>query len=163
VAQKMSKNESQKGLLCIREFIQMILNTKVLVLSLQKRWGLEHQSCVNKETMKFNRKLSKYLKSFEHAHYIEVKYDRKCHARLGLHLNAKGKEYVAKELVTFIKAQQNSSEQTVLPLHWKKTQRQDEIKKCKSREHITSKKHLAISFVEIDKQQGKMPATLQSK
>jgi adenosine deaminase len=95
--------------------------------------------------MNFNRKLSKYLKSFEHVHYIEVKYDRKCHTRHGLHLNAR-----AKELVTFIKVQPNRSEQTVLPLHWKKTQRQDGIKKCKNRERITSEEHLAISSVETN-------------
>jgi hypothetical protein len=116
-----SKNESRTGLLCIRKFIQMNLNTNVHVLSLPKRWDLEDQSCVNKENMNFNRKLSKYLKSFEHVHYIEVKYDRKYQTIHGLHLNAKGKEYVAIELVNFIKVQPNRRERTVLPLHWKKT------------------------------------------
>jgi hypothetical protein len=51
-----SKNESQKGLLCIQKFVQTNLNTNVFVLNLPKRWDLEDQSCMNKETMKFNRK-----------------------------------------------------------------------------------------------------------
>ncbi|PNF27502.1 hypothetical protein B7P43_G04277 [Cryptotermes secundus] len=156
-----SKNETQKGLLGIRKFIQTNLNTNVFVLSLPKRWDLEDQSCVNKEISQFNRKLSKYLKPFDHARYIEVKCDRKCHTRHGLHLNARGKEYIAKQLVMFIKVQPNRMEQIVLPLHWKKTQRQDGIKT--SREPTNSGKHLAISSGEADKQQGKTPTTLPSK
>jgi hypothetical protein len=80
-----------------------------------------------------------------------------------LDLNAKGKEYVAKQLVTLIKVQTNKSEQTVLPLDWKKTPRQDEIKKCKNKDHISSEEDLEIISVEIDKQQGKIPAMLFSK
>ena len=158
-----SKNESQEGLLGIRKFIQTNLNMTVFVLNLPKRWDLEDQSCVNKEISQFNRKLSKYWKPFEHARYIEVKCDSKCHTRHGLHLNARGKEYIAKQLVTFIKVQPNRMEQTVLPLYWKKTQRQDGIKRCTSREPTTSGEHLAISSGEANKQQGKTPTTLPSK
>jgi hypothetical protein len=38
-----SKNESQKSLSGVWKFIQMNLNTNVLVLNLLKRWDLEEQ------------------------------------------------------------------------------------------------------------------------
>jgi hypothetical protein len=65
--------------------------------------------------------------------------------------------------VTLIKVQPNKSEQTVLPLDWKMTPRQDEIKKCKNKDRISSEEDLEIISVEIDKQQGKLPAMLLSK
>jgi hypothetical protein len=72
---------------------------------------------VNTEITNFNRKVGKCLKSFDHAHHIEINCDRKYHSRYGLHLNSKGKEYVAKQLVTFIEMKSNKNEQTVIPLN----------------------------------------------
>jgi hypothetical protein len=121
---------------------------------------LEDQSCVNKEVKNFNRKLGKHLKLLECAHYIEINYDRKHHTRHGLHLNAKGKEYVAKQLVSFIKDTSNKSEQTVLPLNWKMTQMKGEMRMCKSKNCISSKEDLEISSLDEGKQQGKIPTML---
>jgi hypothetical protein len=87
-------------------------------MNLPKRWDLEEHSCVNEEVVTFKRKLSKYLMLFKHVHYMEVMYDRKFHTRQGLHLNAKGKEHAARQLVDYMKTQAIRREQTVIPLVW---------------------------------------------
>jgi RNase H-fold protein (predicted Holliday junction resolvase) len=114
-----SRNESQKGLLHVWKFILMTSNTNVIVMGLPKRWDLEEHSCVNEEVVKFNRKLSKYLKQSQHANYLEVANDRKLYTRHGLHLNTNGKEHAASQIMDKIKAQATSNELTVIPLAWK--------------------------------------------
>jgi hypothetical protein len=136
----------------------MNLNAHVFVLSLPKRWDLEDQSCVNKETMNFNRKLGKHLKSFVHAHYVEVNCDRK-YTRHGLRLNLKGKEYVAKQLITFIEMKLNKNEKTVIPLNWKK----DKIEKGDSKDRISAEEVLVTLSEDERKQHGKICSSLLSK
>jgi hypothetical protein len=151
---EVSKNESLKGLVGVRKFIQINSNTNVIVMNLPKRWDLEEHSCVSEEVVKFNRKLSKYL-MFQHAHYMEVICDRKLHTTQGLHLNAKGNEHIARQSVDYIKAQITSKEQTIIPLAWKESQRQDNRNKGKNREHIILENHLTTPSVELEKLQEK--------
>jgi hypothetical protein len=98
-----SRNESTKGLSQIRNFVRINKNTNIMVLNLPNRQDLDATSCLNQEIKVFNRKLGKYMKSFDHASSVEVKFDREQYTRHGFHLNKKGKESVTNWLVTVIK------------------------------------------------------------
>jgi hypothetical protein len=117
---------------------------------------------VDKEALSFNRKLGKQLKLFEYAHFVDVNYDRKYHTRHGLHLNIKGKEHVAKQPQTTIKAILNKSVKTVIPLNWKKSQLEDETRMCKNKGCNSHKEDLGTSFTCEERQSGRILPTLPS-
>jgi hypothetical protein len=79
---------------------------------------------------------------------------RKYHTGHGLHLNSKGKEYVAKQLFTFIETKSNKNEQTVIPLNWKKAQTKDKIEKNESKDNISSEEIQVTLSVDEGKQNG---------
>jgi hypothetical protein len=110
---------------------------------------------VNKETINFNRKLAKHLKLFEHAYHIEINCDTKYHTRHGLRLNLKGKEYVAKQLITSLETKLNKNEKTVIPLNWKKGQKKDKTEKRDSEDHISAEEVLVTLSEDERKQHGK--------
>jgi hypothetical protein len=85
------KNEVNAGLSQIRKFVEKHKNTNVLVMELSDWCDLSANSCVNVVCKGFNRKLRKYMQSFEHASVLEVNYKRSQYTRRGLHLNNKGK------------------------------------------------------------------------
>jgi hypothetical protein len=95
------KNEAQKSIKQIREFVRSNLNTNVIVINLPYRRDLVEQSCVNKEIDNYNRRLGKHLKGFDHVYYKVINYERKFHTKHGMHLNTIGKEYVASQLSLF--------------------------------------------------------------
>jgi hypothetical protein len=86
-----SRNESTKGLSQIRNSVRINKNTNIMVMNLPNRQDLHATSRVNQEIKVFNRKLGKYMKSFDHASSVEVKFDREQYTRHGFHLNKKGK------------------------------------------------------------------------
>ena len=92
-----SRNDSQKGLCQIRNFVERHSQTNVLIVNVPNRYDLEARSCVNYEVNAFNRKLDKHMKSFQNAAAVEVTSDRDHFTQHGLHLNSKGKEQAAKE------------------------------------------------------------------
>jgi hypothetical protein len=79
-------------------------------------------SCVNQEIKVFNTKLGKYMKSFDHASSVEVKFDRKHYTRHGLHLNKKGKELATNWLVTVIKGTFVKNKRIPISVIWKEGQ-----------------------------------------
>jgi len=97
------RNESQKGLCQIRNFVERHSQTDVLILNVPNRFDLEAHSCVNYEVNAFNRKLDKYMKSFQNATTVEVTSDRNHFTKHGLHLNRKEKEQAAKTIASSIK------------------------------------------------------------
>jgi hypothetical protein len=70
-------------------------------------------------------------------------------------LNSKGKEYVAKQLVTFIQMKTNKNEQTVIPLNWKKAQTKDKMKKCESKDCDSSEEVPVTLSLDDGKQYGR--------
>ena len=56
-----SRNETDKGLIQIRNSVNKNTNTNVLVMNLPHRHDLEQKSRVNDEMKRFNRKLKKIM------------------------------------------------------------------------------------------------------
>jgi hypothetical protein len=70
------KNESQKCIKQISNFVQNNLHTNVIVLNLPTRRDLVDQSCVNNEIVSYNRRLGKYLKVFDSVILFKTVYIR---------------------------------------------------------------------------------------
>jgi hypothetical protein len=114
-----SRNESTEGLTEIGNFVKKNKNTNIRVINLPTRQDLEPTSCVNQEIKVFNRKLGKYMKSFDHASVVDIQLDREHHTRHGLHLNKKGKELVTNQLVIDMKGLSVKIQRTPIAMIWK--------------------------------------------
>jgi hypothetical protein len=90
-----------------------------MVINPPTRQDLEPTSCVNQEIKVFNRKLGKYMKSFDHTSIVDIKLGRAHHTRHGLHLNKKGKELVTNQLVIDMKGLFVKIQRTPIAMIWK--------------------------------------------
>jgi hypothetical protein len=61
------------------------------------RYDIEPIAYENKEVEKFNRRIEKHMKVFENTEVILVELDRRDFTKHGQHMNAKGKELLAKK------------------------------------------------------------------
>ena len=107
-----SRNESQKGLRQLRNFVEMHAQTNVLVA----------HYCFNYEVYTFNRKLGKHMKNFQHTSAIEFTSNRELFTKHGLHLNRKGKEQAAKTIVSSVKEIFKPQEKDPTKMRWKEKQ-----------------------------------------
>ena len=89
------KNESEKGLRQIRNFVENMKHTNVIVMSVPYKHDLAPNSCVNHEVKVYNRKLRKHLKVHDNLCVVEVDNERELYTRHGQHMNLKGKELIA--------------------------------------------------------------------
>ena len=106
------KNNSKQGLQNISKFVNKCNHTNVIVMTVPHRHDLISQSCVNKEVSYFNRQLKRRLKPFGNVSVIDVDTRRDLYTRHGLHLNGRGKEIVASQIVEEIerKLRKNATE-----------------------------------------------------
>jgi len=89
------QNESGNGLRQIRNFVENLKQTNVIVMSVPHRHDLAPNSCVNQEVKVYNRKLIKLLKVQENTCVLEVDTEHDLFTRHGLHMNRKGKQHIA--------------------------------------------------------------------
>lgn len=108
------KNETQKGLLQIKNFVENHNQTNIIVMSIPHRYDLQINSCVNNYIKVFNRKLREHWKVFDNALLIKVNLDTNQFTRHGLNLNSLGKEQSTKKIVSTI--QDISNEKKIDPI-----------------------------------------------
>jgi hypothetical protein len=79
----------------IRKCIQKCAHTNVLILNACERCDILTSSCVNKEAVHYNRKMSKLIKCFDYAQMVKV--DLQCEHFMahGTHVNRQGKDISA--------------------------------------------------------------------
>ena len=118
-----SRNETQKGLCQIRNFVEKHSQTNVLVVNVPNRFDLGAHSCVNYEVKAFNRKLDKHMKSFQNPATVKVTSDRDHFTQHGLHLNRKGKEHAAKTIASSIKEIFKPQKKDPINMSWKEEQK----------------------------------------
>ena len=70
------KNETDKGLHKIKNFVENHKQTNFIVMSVPYRHDLDPKSCINDEVKVYNRKLEKYLKVCNNTRIIEVDSNR---------------------------------------------------------------------------------------
>ena len=66
------------------------------------RYDLEQISCVNKDVEKYNRRIRKRMNLSENTELIKADLDRRGFTKLDRHMNAKGKELMAKRIAADI-------------------------------------------------------------
>ena len=93
-----ARNESNKGLTHLTNFVAQRKNTNIILVNAPKTHALADTSCVNDEVTKFNRKMIKKMKVYDHVNVINSVNQRECYTRHGLHLNSLGKELMAQKL-----------------------------------------------------------------
>ena len=85
-----------KGLMNLHEFVDQRINTNFMVVTIPHRHDLRDTSCVNKEVQNFNTELHKIMKNKINVRILEISTTREDFTKHGLHLNAAGKNKVAK-------------------------------------------------------------------
>jgi hypothetical protein len=83
------------------------------------RYDLEQISFVNKEVNKYYRRLQKHMKLFKNTEVIKIDLDRRSLTKHGQHMNAKGKELMAKRIAAAIKHTLKVCEKTPISMKWK--------------------------------------------
>jgi hypothetical protein len=115
-----NRNETEKGLRILEEFIQQTTNTNVILLGALQRYDLSPYSCVNTEVTLFNKRLHSFAYNSIHATILSVPTERSHHTRHGLHCNKKGKTWMADVIVQKIKHWNSLCEKsTPTELLWK--------------------------------------------
>jgi lysophospholipase L1-like esterase len=66
------------------------------------RYDLEQISCVNKDVEKYNRRIRKRMNLSENTELIKIDLDRRGFTKHDQHMNAKGKELMAKRIAAAI-------------------------------------------------------------
>jgi len=95
-ANDVNKNESIKGLKNLHEFVEQRINTNFMIVMVPHRHDLLDTSCVNNEVQNFNAKLHKLMKNIINVRILELSTTRDDFTKHGLHLNATGKDKIAK-------------------------------------------------------------------
>jgi len=97
-----NRDRSQAGLNSLKKFVNLRINTKVLILTLPPRHDLIQDSCVNREIHSFNRKLHKIMKNKERVKILDHEITREGFTRHGQHLNSAGKSKMAQLIVQYL-------------------------------------------------------------
>jgi len=97
-ANNVAKNESEKGLVHILNFVKQRKHTNVITVGAPKRHVLSTTSCVKSAVTTYNRKLHKRMKMSEYVQILDSEIQREHFTRHGLHMNTVGKELMAQRI-----------------------------------------------------------------
>ncbi|XP_047115634.1 uncharacterized protein LOC124795607, partial [Schistocerca piceifrons] len=112
-----ARNEADKALNAITSALIKLQHTNVIIVRIPHRYDLENWSCVNDETRRTNRKIAKIVKSFQNTQFVTVPENRGWYTSHGLHLNANGKEEMARTLLAVISPKNQLK--PAISLEWK--------------------------------------------
>jgi capsular polysaccharide biosynthesis protein len=113
-----AKNETMNGLRHLRKFISRKKNTNLILITIPHRYDLMDFSCVNEEIKVFNRKMHKIMKLESNVEILDIKLDRSCYTRHGLHLNRMGKERVEEMLINQIQTFTTKDKGNIIAQSW---------------------------------------------
>ena len=82
------------------------------------RFDLEESSCVNREVKLLNRNLTQIMKRYNHTEVIDMGSEREHYTKHGLHMNKKGKEYIARKTADNIKTLFANQKLAPITLEW---------------------------------------------
>lgn len=119
-ANDVAKNEANLALHSLQKALSTLHNTNVIVVGVPHRHDLPVWSCVNKEIESTNRKLSKIVKGFFNAGFINTPSNKDLYTAHGLHLNATGKEIIATRIHESVETD-SEVYKTPIALTWKDT------------------------------------------
>jgi hypothetical protein len=115
-----ARNETTNHLRHLTHFLKRTFNTIVVIPNVPHCFGLVNLSCVNKETIVYNRKLQKIVKTLNHVQIQNMNRDRMWYTKHGMRMNLLGKNckcqnITKKTLDLFL----SKSDNLPIPLYWK--------------------------------------------
>ena len=96
------RSQTINAVVNMARFVQKYNNTNIIIVNIPHRHDLDRTSVINSEIQAFNRQILKVAKAYSHVTIVEMDLDRKLFTRHGMHLNKRGKEWLAKLLATQI-------------------------------------------------------------
>lgn len=106
-------NEAHNALDTIGETLDKFRNLKVILVDLPMRYDLKDWSCVNMETVKTNATLKCISQKYSNVRLVEVsKAKRELHTQHGMHLNRRGKKWLAEQISEAALVEKQSEPQT---------------------------------------------------
>ena len=129
-----SKNESNKGLRHVTQFMQNKRSTNVIIMNAPHRFDLEESSCVNKEVKIFNRALNKIMKRYNHIKVVDMSAERDHYTKHGLHMNKIGKEWITRKTADIINKLFANSKPAPITLDGKEVIKENPVKKIEETE-----------------------------
>jgi capsular polysaccharide biosynthesis protein len=136
-----NRNETNKGLKHLNEFVNQRNNTNVMIVTAPHRHDLLATSCVNNEVGTFNSKLHKIMKNEDNVRILDHQTTRKDFTQHGLHLNATGKSKVVKLMSQTISQLFEVKKKHPIILKWRTTHNDlkliDSIPKVINEDHVT--------------------------
>jgi hypothetical protein len=118
-SRNVGKNETKRGINRVKNFVETNKHTNIILMEVPHRHDLIQHSCVNKEVGKFNSIMKKHMKAHENTEVIKVNLDRGAFTKHGQHMNATGKELMAKRITEAIKHTLTASKKTPIIMAWK--------------------------------------------
>lgn len=142
------KNASRYDFEHITDFVKNSSHANILIMKASHRHDLSVSSCVNSEMKAFNRKVQKEI--FKHMKALDVDVNREHFIQHGLHMNASGKEKIARKISNVRKIVTRKKVQP-LNLKWKQTLMEgskEESKVKEERKDITGMKEIEVQSSE---------------
>jgi len=97
-----SKNNMREAITNVFELVKESKEANIILINAPHRHDLIPELCVKKEVSKYNRFLEKLAKLYNKVSYFEADLDRSHFTRHGMHMNAKGKDYLSHQLAVQI-------------------------------------------------------------
>jgi hypothetical protein len=109
-------------LISMVHFIQKYNNTNIVIINIPHRHDLTNRAKTNLCIQAYNYKLKNILKAFKHVSLVEMSTNWRHFTKHGLHLNSRGKEWLAKQTALQIEllVEFSSKVNPVIPFKWKK-------------------------------------------
>lgn len=99
-ANDVALNEAELGINAIKATLDETNYTQVILVGLPNRFNLKDWTCVNKEVRNTNAKLKELSLQYSNISLIELsKAEKNLHTRHSMHLNIKGKMWLAEQIL----------------------------------------------------------------
>ena len=122
-----AQNEGDTLLRCLRNRLQNLRHTNVLVFTVPHRYDLPEWSCVNMEVERVNKEIHKLSRHFKNVRVVDIsKLNRQYHTVHGLHLNTMGKKHIGVKITNVLQELMLDANNTVIPLQWDVNRKRNE-------------------------------------
>ena len=126
-----ARNEMDNGLRHLTHFMKRTSSNSVHILNVPHRLDLVNSSCVNKESIVYNRKLQKIVKTSNHVQIQTMSRDRTCFTKHGMHMNSFGKNWMCQEITKkILDLLSPKSNNLPIPSYWKAPHSTDATTQC---------------------------------
>jgi hypothetical protein len=136
-----AKNESEKSIALISNFVKQRKHTNILVVNAPYRHDLPATSCANNEVTIYNRKLYTRMKASEYVKIIDSEVHREYFTKHGMHMNTMGKELMARRITQHTRKTFLVRQTSPPPLKWRQESMDNDQEGDKVKGKIHNQEH----------------------